>query len=798
MSAITISDLNNAKIDVDHVAAVATSLELTATDRLGHLKKTLAGAIYAISGITNRGAWVTATAYAIKDIVSNAGTWYVCVIAHTSSGSFGTDEPTKWRVYQGIIAGDLAADDGTQLIGHKYPDIYALATTLDQWMNRRISIWDYIGDDYDGSTNTEVGQIKAHALLASLGGGVIDYENKGIPLLMGWGIYPADNVVEVFNGTVFVYTNTFATGTKPAGASKDFRHYGKSGAGGWGTSSVREGFWIFGGSARVYMNRNTQVAINPAIKGGGISGYSGLNVSSSGDGYPDLASDFLKVKNVNARDITFFDSGYDGTYVSAGDGVTFENVTVIRAQRISHVTTGGRAIRRINCEGSYQIGDNPAQDLTLQCVDGPGAGYSWNEPDRDDQTVEVTDINPRGYFNYGTTCRTYNNGRDTHQQIKIVNPEFEHCHWDSVNEVTLDSAAQAHIQISLHDVGAAELKIEIINTRLNNGKNALVLINRGKDSVPGQQEIIFRGGWVTEGCTRDAASVNSSPVTIMPSVGTSKGDWATATAYVIDDKVIYTNGSFYRCVTAHTSGIFLTDVGAGKWVNLRSPKISFIDFEINAALSNTNPVYGFSIGDPDNVHIHNPKYTGAFLAKCALYGNIPDISNRDKMTIDPGTDDTDGVQGGMGKAGKFFIGSRLAHADSDTEPTIGRGNEWFVWRRVSNNRITLQFKPYNNGNAGSTNKVYLHPTTKSGLFGTASYAGGSISPGSPASGTITVTGAEVGDHVDPYFSAADDAIFPRAKVTATDTVKWYLEKITTGSATVSAGTVDVFVTGRLK
>jgi hypothetical protein len=43
MPAITITDLNNAKTDVDHIAAIATSASLTATDRLGNVKKTLAG-----------------------------------------------------------------------------------------------------------------------------------------------------------------------------------------------------------------------------------------------------------------------------------------------------------------------------------------------------------------------------------------------------------------------------------------------------------------------------------------------------------------------------------------------------------------------------------------------------------------------------------------------------------------------------------------------------------------------------------------------------------------------------------
>lgn len=43
MPAITITDLNNAKEDVDHIAALATSTLLEATDRLGQTKPTWAG-----------------------------------------------------------------------------------------------------------------------------------------------------------------------------------------------------------------------------------------------------------------------------------------------------------------------------------------------------------------------------------------------------------------------------------------------------------------------------------------------------------------------------------------------------------------------------------------------------------------------------------------------------------------------------------------------------------------------------------------------------------------------------------
>ena len=57
-------------------------------------------AILSLATPNIRGAWAAATAYAIKDVVSSSGTYYVCLLAHTSGGSFpgvGAD----WSVYQG-------------------------------------------------------------------------------------------------------------------------------------------------------------------------------------------------------------------------------------------------------------------------------------------------------------------------------------------------------------------------------------------------------------------------------------------------------------------------------------------------------------------------------------------------------------------------------------------------------------------------------------------------------------------------------------------------------------------------
>jgi len=43
--------------------------------------------------------------------------------------------------------------------------------------------------------------------------------------------------------------------------------------------------------------------------------------------------------------------------------------------------------------------------------------------------------------------------------------------------------------------------------------------------------------------------------------------WATATGYLVGDK-IEINNRLYKCLTAHTSGVFATDLAAVKWVRL--------------------------------------------------------------------------------------------------------------------------------------------------------------------------------------------------------------------------------------
>lgn len=190
MTSITITDLTNAKADVDHIAAVATSLALTATDRLGGVKSTLSAAIDSIKTFTNRGAWVTATAYVGKDLVSSGGSWYVCVIAHTASASFGTDV-ANWRLYQGVTSGDMAAPGGAAGMGFIAEGVNASATTV-QAKLREIKSPQDDGVVADGVTDDTT----------DWGNWVSDAGSKYIPA----GSYLVSGLVKTYKTPTFVNT----------------------------------------------------------------------------------------------------------------------------------------------------------------------------------------------------------------------------------------------------------------------------------------------------------------------------------------------------------------------------------------------------------------------------------------------------------------------------------------------------------------------------------------------------------------------------------------------------------------
>lgn len=203
---ITLTDLNNAQTDVNHISTVATSVALTATDRLGHTKDTVAGALYKIGGITNRGAWAgPGTVYASKDIAQQSGTWYICTVPHTSSASFATDSPLYWRVYQGVTSGDLAASGGSALVNHIDSGAGAVPRPVQSRLRDSVSVFGYMTavqiSDVQARTvaqdvrNAVMGVIAA---VAAAGGGFVHMPSGTYLFGSNWQV--PSNVVLVGDG----------------------------------------------------------------------------------------------------------------------------------------------------------------------------------------------------------------------------------------------------------------------------------------------------------------------------------------------------------------------------------------------------------------------------------------------------------------------------------------------------------------------------------------------------------------------------------------------------------------------
>ena len=110
MGYVTEQQLADAAADCDSLEAVVNggASPGTVTTRLGAVIKTISRVIqdiYArLTFYNHRGAWATATAYALKDMVVQSGIVYVAMSDHTS-GTFATDLAAgKWAIYQGMTA----------------------------------------------------------------------------------------------------------------------------------------------------------------------------------------------------------------------------------------------------------------------------------------------------------------------------------------------------------------------------------------------------------------------------------------------------------------------------------------------------------------------------------------------------------------------------------------------------------------------------------------------------------------------------------------------------------------------
>ena len=133
--------LNVGSLDVDSltvagtdltasVASAATSAASAATSASEAASSAAAAAASAtLASLTPdwKGAWVTSTAYELGDLVSQSGSTYICVVAHTS-GTFSTDFSTNayWELFSSI--GASGGGTGDMLAANNLSDLDNVAT----------------------------------------------------------------------------------------------------------------------------------------------------------------------------------------------------------------------------------------------------------------------------------------------------------------------------------------------------------------------------------------------------------------------------------------------------------------------------------------------------------------------------------------------------------------------------------------------------------------------------------------------------------------------------------------------
>lgn len=185
---------------------VVNTSALTYQDRFGRPRMTVAGAVNDLKSINPRGAWTTATAYAAKDVVSNGGSWYICVDPHTSGATFAGDS-ARWRVYQGEIFLQSVAGAVARRVVEKLADPQFL------------SIEDAVPAGFNFATTDCSSYLQAAI------------NDKKIVLLQPGKTYIAKNLTSVTNGALYCLGGR-AKVTVPAGS------------GNWGIRVTHSGFML--------------------------------------------------------------------------------------------------------------------------------------------------------------------------------------------------------------------------------------------------------------------------------------------------------------------------------------------------------------------------------------------------------------------------------------------------------------------------------------------------------------------------------------------------------------------------
>lgn len=181
MAALNLKDLNNAKLDVDHIAAIATSEKVAVADRHGNTKYTVKGAINSLMAFNVRGGFSSGTQYVMKDVYTSGGVAYVAVRDHISTTVDADLAAGKVTVHQGATREELAeagADTiaGAARIGFIQRGVGAVGQSVLEVLRERVTITQFgAKGDWDGSSGTDDTDAIQAAIdaVSAMGGGEV-------------------------------------------------------------------------------------------------------------------------------------------------------------------------------------------------------------------------------------------------------------------------------------------------------------------------------------------------------------------------------------------------------------------------------------------------------------------------------------------------------------------------------------------------------------------------------------------------------------------------------------------------
>ena len=450
-----------------------------------------------------------------------------------------------------------------------------------------------------------------------------------------------------------------------------------------------------------------------------------------------IVGNLWKTHHILVRDIKLSNIMWYGLYVEGAADVLIENVDCYKPANLGFVVISGKRVTFNNCVASY------AQERVVN----QGSGY-WNEPNETWQSM--TDIvynSCRAFRNSKSGFRIWNSGQDTETRIQLNGCHSSENNWDSGTEdFAATLTAEAAFVINQATGGAADFFVELNNCIAYNQPGSGFKFVRSATGTINQRMLwnSCLAVWCGHNGGTGVSSATRAPFHVS---GAAESPVNIETPTIIDKSTMV----------------------AGYSIALESPQGIVIN----------DPRYIKAIGNSDaNINI-----TGSPATR--LTNGIPNFA------FDPAYDGRAGIDGGNTKYNKPI---RFAQFDQTAEPasTDQYNCEMVVWQDDNN-----QFHGRYLSDDALVRYFDLRP--KKRLRAISAYAGGSISAGSPASSTATVTGAALGDIVQLSYNqdlqGGGAGPFLHGNVTAADTVRWTIGSTNSTAVTVPAGNVIINVIG---